>query len=259
MKNDTFLDLLVTEADPERLWQAAAFWLADKGFDRVIHLRVDGPGQVTARSTLGVDFEGFYHDEQLSRHDPFLTYCLPATRPVPTGVDYLDRYAYLRPEERRVIELAGEAGFRAGFSAVTRREGKGCEAWNIGSSLRRREVEALRAEDETELKLGLVALRGRLDGALAIPLSGRERQCLELLSEGMRTKAIARDLGLAAVTVELHLRNARAKLGAQTRDQALMLYRRHIEGAAGKAGHPAGEVDDGPCHGASIGSGMTKA
>ncbi|NVO27293.1 helix-turn-helix transcriptional regulator [Donghicola sp. C2-DW-16] len=49
--------------------------------------------------------------------------------------------------------------------------------------------------------------------------------CLDLLGCGLRTKAIAQELGISVVTVELHLRNARTKLGAATRDQALMLYR----------------------------------
>lgn len=47
---------------------------------------------------------------------------------------------------------------------------------------------------------------------------------MDFLAEGYRTKSIARELGLAEVTVELHLKNARTKLGALTRDQALMLY-----------------------------------
>ncbi|MBE3636952.1 helix-turn-helix transcriptional regulator [Mangrovicoccus algicola] len=54
-------------------------------------------------------------------------------------------------------------------------------------------------------------------------LSGRERDVLGLLAQGMGNGRIAERLGLAEVTVRLHLKNARDKMGAATREQALAL------------------------------------
>jgi DNA-binding CsgD family transcriptional regulator len=53
------------------------------------------------------------------------------------------------------------------------------------------------------------------------PLSTRERDCLRYLAEGKRHEAIAHALGISRVTVELHLRSARQKLGAVTVNEAI--------------------------------------
>ena len=53
-------------------------------------------------------------------------------------------------------------------------------------------------------------------------LSPRERECLTLLASGLRNTAIAHRLSVAESTVEMHLQNARRKLGARTREQALV-------------------------------------
>lgn len=47
-------------------------------------------------------------------------------------------------------------------------------------------------------------------------LSARERECLRHLARGRRNDAIAHAMGLATVTVEVHLRGARQKLKART-------------------------------------------
>jgi DNA-binding CsgD family transcriptional regulator len=55
------------------------------------------------------------------------------------------------------------------------------------------------------------------------PLTRREVECLEWLGRGLPFNAIAEKLGLATVTVAMHLRGARRKLGATTREQALVI------------------------------------
>lgn len=226
MDTEDFLEVVVNEQEPDRLWAAGCHWLESMGFDRVLHLSIPGQGPVTARTTLGAEFEQAYKLGGWARCDPFLTYCLPARQSLATGADYLDDYGYLEAAERQVILAARETGFRAGFSLVTRRDARQLEAWNIGSTLRRREVELIREAHETKLRLGLAALRDRLTQAAPVGLSPREVQCLDLLGEGLRVKAIATELDLAEVTVEMHLKNARQKLGAATREQALLRYHR---------------------------------
>ena len=54
-------------------------------------------------------------------------------------------------------------------------------------------------------------------------LTGRERDCYGLLAQGLRPKEIAEELGIAAVTVEYHFKNARLRLGAHTREQTLAI------------------------------------
>ena len=53
--------------------------------------------------------------------------------------------------------------------------------------------------------------------------TARERQILTLLAEGATDGQIARNLQLSPATVQTHVRNAKAKLGARTRAQAVAL------------------------------------
>lgn len=55
------------------------------------------------------------------------------------------------------------------------------------------------------------------------PLSPRETQILELLAHGNRVARIADCLGIKEVTVNLYIKNARHKLGAKTREEAVAM------------------------------------
>lgn len=69
-------------------------------------------------------------------------------------------------------------------------------------------------------------LMRRRDGVTA--LTAREKDCLQIISRGERVAAVAHILGLSEATVELHLRNARRKLGARSLPEAVargLLYR----------------------------------
>lgn len=62
--------------------------------------------------------------------------------------------------------------------------------------------------------------RAQLSEAV-VELSSRERQVLELVSLGLTSKAIAERLGVAESTIKFHLSNAYAKLGAESRVEAV--------------------------------------
>jgi PAS domain S-box-containing protein len=57
--------------------------------------------------------------------------------------------------------------------------------------------------------------------------SAREREVLGLLARGSTDAEIASLLGLSSATVQTHVRNAKAKLGAKTRAQAVALALGH--------------------------------
>jgi two-component system, NarL family, nitrate/nitrite response regulator NarL len=58
------------------------------------------------------------------------------------------------------------------------------------------------------------------------PLSGRERDTLELVAEGCSNKVIARRLGIAEATVKIHVQNLLRKLGLESRVHAAAWYAR---------------------------------
>jgi DNA-binding CsgD family transcriptional regulator len=58
-------------------------------------------------------------------------------------------------------------------------------------------------------------------------LSPREREILRWLAAGLRTDRIAFRLGVKPVTIHMHLKSARRKLGARTREQMMAIAVRH--------------------------------
>lgn len=54
-------------------------------------------------------------------------------------------------------------------------------------------------------------------------LTSREVQCLQALAQGMSNRDIAAHLHISLPTVALHIANARRKLHAQTREQAVAI------------------------------------
>jgi DNA-binding NarL/FixJ family response regulator len=70
----------------------------------------------------------------------------------------------------------------------------------------------------------LLAAKTRRSGIAAIEtLSDREREVLELVSQGASNKEIAARLSIGTRTVETHVSNAMAKLGARSRTEAVNL------------------------------------
>jgi DNA-binding NarL/FixJ family response regulator len=99
---------------------------------------------------------------------------------------------------------------------------------------RRREARAvLREAEAISLAGGMLALMPRIRIGLArltrvarevepAPLSPRQCDVLRLVGEGLTTTAIAAELRIAPSSVETHVREARAKLGARTRHEAAL-------------------------------------
>ncbi|HWH92226.1 MAG TPA: response regulator transcription factor [Baekduia sp.] len=57
------------------------------------------------------------------------------------------------------------------------------------------------------------------------PLSDREHEVMAALARGSKTDEVARELGVAGVTVRRHLSSAAGKLGARGREEALTRFR----------------------------------
>ena len=81
-----------------------------------------------------------------------------------------------------------------------------------------RGVHAGRPYVDAELAAGLLGRRSRRDGAL---LSPREREVLQLLSHGLTTDGVGRDLYLSPATVRSYAESAIRKLGAENRLHAV--------------------------------------
>ena len=229
---DDFLEALYGIEDTDRaesarrIWDVTAAFFAANGFDKLIHIDT-GPEHFALQTTLADAWVARYQDCGYAEIDPFLSRCCATFRPISTGIAYADQHRGLSAAQMNLIDEASNYGINAGFSSTIRRAGqRGLAGWNIGSSLSRNEVDALRLHSEASLRLAAWHAHEALEQARRQPsgrLSPREVQCLQFLAQGYRTKDIARALDLSNAAVELYLRNARRKLGAATREQAIAI------------------------------------
>ena len=108
----------------------------------------------------------------------------------------------------------------------------GASGYLLKTTPSRRLVEAVRA-----VHAGEHVLEPSLSSALAARMSPRtranpeltrrEREMLRLLSQGLRNKEIARELGISTRTVEGHLNNLYLKIGVGSRTEALIYAAEH--------------------------------
>lgn len=99
---------------------------------------------------------------------------------------------------------------------------------SVTSDLPVREWRRQRAMSEDELFIfarhlhdRFVALSGLRGSNSPRPLSPRERQCLELLGEGLLLKQVANRLAISDSAVRQYIRSAKQKLSARTLSQAM--------------------------------------
>jgi DNA-binding NarL/FixJ family response regulator len=106
----------------------------------------------------------------------------------------------------------------------------GCSGYvlkDVGpSELERALLAALRSESPVPRRMIPEVLRRvsesvPISGGIAVSLTSREMQILKAAAKGHTTKRIAKDLGLAASSVETHLRNLFKKLNAGNRGEAV--------------------------------------
>jgi DNA-binding NarL/FixJ family response regulator len=81
-------------------------------------------------------------------------------------------------------------------------------------------------------KAARVLLTNRRSPAPAAKLTGREKEVLGMVGDGLPNKAIARKLGITERTVKAHLTNIYQRLGVTDRTQAALWAHRHAQHAA---------------------------
>lgn len=222
-------------ADQDERWGILTGVLAENGADQINYAVLnlaDGDrstASVTQFSTMDASWIEHYIDRRLDLNDPHVAYARDGNlRPYAFHERLSD--ALVDPGQRDVIRQAAEAGLRSQISFLAPDQNNPRSpigGMTIGSSITAREFySGVVGKEAGLLAIGMLfhnlsigeVRRGQVG---ARPLSARERDCLTYLALGLRTTRIAERLGIAEVTVELHLRNARRKLRAATSAQAV--------------------------------------
>jgi DNA-binding CsgD family transcriptional regulator len=122
----------------------------------------------------------------------------------------------------------GHPAMQAGILRVSRPSGRGSYAVRVSTAPRAGGpvlvfVERPRSDLPFDLDDAAGPGSSGMRAGRKVHLSQRERQCLEGVAQGRTTKQIARGLHLSADTVDEHIGNARHKLGARTRAEAVAI------------------------------------
>lgn len=232
-------EAVTAPADPTAKWAALTKGLAAIGLDQINYAFLDFAtyGRMQARgdpamSTMRQDWIEHYTERRYDLDDEIVAH-------VRAGRFDPKFYRMSRPDHfshREMAEEAKDAGLQAGLLVpLPGPWGDHLPAAGIviGSSLGEDEAARITSEQAPALIALAHVLHAGMSGELlrqragAAPLTGRERDCLQLAAKGMRTTQISYRLSIAEVTVGMHLRKARTKLGARSLPEAVakaMLY-----------------------------------
>ena len=154
---------------------------------------------------------------------------LDVTMPEMDGIEATRRVLEVRPESRVVILTAS-----ADRDQMLRAVDAGALGYLLKDSSPAELIEGIRSaargESPLDPKVARELLADRRE-ARAPQLTGRERQVLALVGEGLPNKLIARRLEISEKTVKAHLTRVYTEIGVTDRTQAALWARSHgIEG-----------------------------
>lgn len=162
------------------------------------------------------------------RHDPIL----PAAFRKGLPVDWQDvrRHALLTGPQRESFAYLEEIGFRDGITIPIHEPANRFAFVSGVSYLSGKQWDALRVRAAVPLTIlahtfhhVMAARNGRRKRISTAHLTRREIQCLQLAAIGNRAPATAQQLNRSVDTVRRHLKNAMAKLGANTITQSVAI------------------------------------
>lgn len=211
------------------VWETALQFLPDLGLSRVIFFDLSKPTKTRVLSNACAQWTASYKATVKAGLDPFPINCLSRIDPMLTGIGHLEDHSYLGDEALDQVAQGSETlGIRTGMSVTILPDVAGAGVgFNLMTNHSATEFSELRAEHETQWRawcqLTAAGLSKELACVTPLSLTTRERDCLALIADGLRAADVGHRLGVSESTVELHTRNARTRLGAQTRDQAVAI------------------------------------
>lgn len=147
------------------------------------------------------------------------------------GIEFLSDHTYVGAQSKAYIRDYADRGVRSGLGIPCRLRGTGRHGgFILGNGQDRFRFERQVFSTSGVLQSFCLIAHRRIEDlqsnqrvALEMkPLSARERQTLTLIASGQRPKQISHLLGVSVSSVRLYLKNARAKLGAHTEEEAVV-------------------------------------
>lgn len=168
--------------------------------------------------------------DAVAEHDPDIA-LLDVTMPVMDGIEATRRIAGASPRTRVLILTAS-----ADRDQMLRAVDAGALGYLLKDAAPAELIDGVRAAARGHSPLAPKVARELLADrreARAPQLTGREREVLALVGEGMPNKLIARRLEISEKTVKAHLTRVYSEIGVTDRTQAALWAQRHGIGAGG--------------------------
>jgi len=228
---ERFVDGLTALPDAGSIWNRTAEFAYDLGFSScsLTIARKSGSGLQSTffMSDLPDEFSKAYRNDGLVGVDPFLQFSCNSLSAKKVATDDLACFKGASAKHQAFLDQAADSGAVAGVGIPVRTTGsEHFGGWLFSSGEKRDVFDLLDKDHGREAHLaGVLAYErmvsigfGKLGQRL---LSGRERECLLWLCAGLRVSMIAEKLSISESAVNLYISNAKHKLGAKTREQAV--------------------------------------
>jgi DNA-binding CsgD family transcriptional regulator len=228
LKQDDFLQ--VAESTDQETFRTRLIHLADRMEFGIVAavLVVESPGKPTIVNTLSNTPEAFLQaskDPEDGRRDPVLRRLMTSSRPV-----VYDQALYVEGGAGDLWEAQAPFGYRSGISLAMHLAGGQHFLFGMDRDqpLPASDVDLTRMVADIHLLAAYsqeAAIRLLQPQADVRPparrLSPREREVLQWTAQGKTSWAVAQILSVSEHTVEFHVKNAMAKLGASNRNMAI--------------------------------------
>ncbi len=229
-----FIEKLAATSSPEETHRVLVEEARRLGASDVSHRCGPNPELLQTRTSLPDAWARYYRDERFAEVDPGPRHAAHSTRAVAFHFDEprpaISPSIPFTERARMLFEELRGAGIEGSYFVPIARPGdRPISMVSFFSANRRRAFDCWIEERAGLLRLVAAAANARMlelerpeprKSALA-PLAPRETETLAWLASGLRVERIAERMGVSGRTVEFHLGNARRKLGAATREEAL--------------------------------------
>lgn len=226
MRVDDFIDLSSRATTLEELLGQFRDAVAGYGYENVIVAEVCGNDIMGLPILICPEgYPEYYFDSKFYEIDPVLP--LAMTARLPYRWNDIGKSIELSKKQQSFFEDCTEAGVADGVTIPIR--GPCGNTIVVSLSCREKNPDADRFMDHANLlAVHFDAMRWRLlnpDAVLEQPidLSPRERECLRWCKVGKSAWDISQILGISERTVQFHISNAMAKLGASSRITAVVI------------------------------------
>ena len=224
-----FLEEMNCVTSIDAAWKQATTFMRGLGASHVANNLVQkGSSHVYLHSSPAWTGE-MYLEKVYPDHDPRLAHCENNVTPYFSGKGFWSRVPEL-PARRQMFEQEViSVGIRSVVSVpVHMPASRDWGYFGIATDFRADEFDSFYEDHGTTLHLGAITAFNciyalvREEQIKRIGLTGRERECLLWLAKGLHNDRIAARMNIRPATVDFHMANARRKLNAPTRDQALV-------------------------------------